>query len=202
MPSLLVTQITSASYEAGTLAADTIGNSAHGTGSVVVISVTPGITTTDLRTQGFVAEMQKKFPQIQVLPTQFANDELTTAATDVDQLSLAHPNLVGVFGVNSFAAQGAAQGVVNAHRQGSITVVGFDAPPVEVNALRSGSMDALVVQDPAKEGELSVQYAVDYLNGDRSAIPKSVQLNNVVATRANMNSPSIEQYFYAAPPSS
>jgi ribose transport system substrate-binding protein len=196
--SLLVSRITSDSYQGGETAADTIGTMAHGRGAVVVISVAPGITTTDLRTAGFIAEIHRRFPKMQVLSTEYANDSVSTAANDVQELLLAHPNLVGVFGNNSFAAQGAGSGVVAAHKQGKVFVVGFDAPPVEVALLKSGVIDALVIQKPADEATIALQYAVDYLEGNRTKIKRSVQIANVVATRANMNTPAIEHYFYLA----
>ncbi len=75
-------------------------------------------------------------------------------------------------------------------------MAGYDAEPLEVNLLKQGVINILVIQNPAMEGSLAVQYAYDALTGHKSAIKKSVLLPNVVATTANASSPMISKYYY------
>ena len=58
-------------------------------------------------------------------------------------------------------------------------------------------MSALIVQKSYYEGQLAIQDAVQYLNGDHSAIPAETMLPFVIATRANVNSPSVAPWLYA-----
>ena len=53
-----------------------------------------------------------------------------------------------------------------------------------------------MIQNAAEEGSLAVQYAYDYLTGNRSLIKKSVLLPNVVATTATADSPTVTPYYY------
>jgi len=193
--SILTAAISSDNYQGGEAAADTIAKLHSGKGAVAVINVNKGVSTTDLRQAGFLAEM-KKYPNMQVVATDYDQDSLTTAESLARSLILAHPTLVGIFGTNLYSAQGAGQGVIAAGDKGKISVSGYDAEPAEITLLRKGVINILVIQNPAEEGSLAVQYAYDAVTGKKSAIVKSTLLANVVATQANMNDPSISKYFY------
>jgi len=193
--SILTAAISSDNYQGGEVAADTIAKLAHDKGDVAVINVTKGISTTDLRQAGFLAEM-KKYPNMKVVATDYDSDNPTTAETQARGIILANPNLVGIFGTNLYSAEGAGKGVEAAGDKGKIFVAGYDAEPAEVQFLKSGLVNVLVIQNPAAEGEMAVMDAYDALTGDKSMIKKSVLLPNVVATTANANNPSISKYYY------
>jgi ribose transport system substrate-binding protein len=192
---LLTSAITSNNEQGGAAAADTIAKLAHDKGEVAVDNVTPGISTTDARQAGFLAEM-KKYPNMKVVAVEYNNDSATTAESQVRNLILSHPGLVGVFGTNLYGAQGAGTAVDAAGKKGKVFVAGYDAEPAEVNLLKKGVIDILVIQQPAVEGADAVLYAYDKLTGKTSAIPKNTLVKNVVATTANASSPSISKYFY------
>lgn len=192
---MLVSRITSDNIQGGQTAAKTIAKLAHYKGSVAVINVTPGVTTTDQRQVGFVNQI-KKYPKMKVVSIQYDNDSPSTAATQASSIMLAHPHLVGIFGTNLYGAEGAGKAVDAAGKKGKVFVAGYDAEPAEVSLLKKGVINVLVVQNPAKEGELGVKYAYDYLTGKKSAIKKSVLLPNIIATTANASNPSISKYFY------
>lgn len=193
---LLVTQITSDNTQGGQLAADTIAKEHHQTGEVAVENVQPGVSTTDARQAGFLAEM-KKYPNMKVVALENDNGEASLAEAQAKSLILAHPNLVGIFGTNLDGGQGAGQAVVADNKKGKITVVAYDAEPAEITLLKQGVFSALIIQQPALEGQDAVQYLYDYLTGNKSAIPASVLVPNVVATTQNANDPNISKYFYS-----
>lgn len=192
---ILVARITSDNTQGGAVAADTIAKLAHDKGSVAVINVTPGVSTTDARQTGFVNEM-KKYPNMKVVSIQYDGDSPSTAATEASSIMLAHPHLVGIFGTNLYGAEGAGKAVDAAGKKGKVFVAGYDAEPAEVTLLKQGVINVLVVQNPAMEGALGVQYAYDYLTGNKSAIKKNVLLPNVIATTSNASDPNISKYFY------
>lgn len=193
--SLLTSQITSNNFQGGQAAADTIAKLAHDKGQVAVENVQKGVSTTDARQAGFLAEM-KKFKNMQVVATEYDQDSPTTAESQVRNLILAHPGLVGVFGTNLYSAQGAGKAVVAAGKKGKVFVAGYDAEPAEISLLKQGVINVLVMQQPAIEGKDAVLYAYDKLTGKTSQIPKKTLVKNVVATTANASSPSVSKYYY------
>ena len=75
------------------------------------------------------------------------------------------PDIVGVFAANLFSAEGTATGVRQAGKQEQVKIVGFDAGPNQVKALKEGTVQALVAQQPALIGQYGVDAAVTALEG-------------------------------------
>lgn len=193
--SILSAAISSDNYQGGEAAADAIAKLAHDKGDVAVINVEKGVSTTDLRQAGFLAEM-KKYPNMKVVAAEYDNDSPTIAESDARALILAHPDLVGIFGTNLYSAEGSAKGVDAAGMKGKVFVAGYDAEPAEVTLLKQGVINILVIQNPAAEGQMAVQDAYWYLTGHKSMIKKSVLLPNVIATTATANNPNVAKYYY------
>lgn len=193
--SILTAAISSDNYQGGQVAADTIARLARDKGDVAVVSVSYGVSTTDLRQAGFLAEM-KKYPNMKVVATDYDEDSPTRAEAVTRSLILANRSLVGIFATNLYSAEGAGKGALAAGDKGKVFVAGYDAEPAEVSLLRQGVINVLVIQNPAAEGSLAVQYAYDEVTGDKAAIVKSTLLPNIVATTATANTPSVAKYFY------
>jgi ribose transport system substrate-binding protein len=62
-------------------------------------------------------------------------------------------------------ALGAMEACINLNRS-DIIVVGFDADPTAVAAIKAGTMDATVQQLPALMGSVSVEIADKYIKGE------------------------------------
>ena len=189
--SLAVSAISSNNYYGGELAARTLAKLVGDKGSVVVINEQPGISTTDARAQGFAAGM-KAYPHIKVLSVQYDQDNANTAASLVSSELAAHPNLSGIFAINTLTAGGVGTGLRQAHAQGRVKVVGFDAEPQEIQQLNSGVVDALIVQQPALEGKVGVEEAIDAL--DHKPVTKKIGTKLVAITKANLS--SMRSYVY------
>ncbi len=193
--SLGLSRITSNNIGGGQLAAESLAAAIGDKGTVAVINVMPGISTTDARIQGFDQEMAK-FPNIKVLPVQYDNDSAATAASQVEGDITAHPNLSGVFATNVLSAQGAATGVDHAGMSGKVKVATFDADPQQMAALHSNTIQLAIAQDPYLEGEDGVIQAANALTG--KPVTASIGTPLVAITRQNMNEPSVSKYVYVS----
>lgn len=192
---LLKSRITSNNTQGGAAAAKAIATFAHERGDVAVINVKPGISTTDARQKGFLAQM-KHYPNMKVVAIEYDNDSPTKAFTEAQLLLLKYSHLKGIFGTNVFSAQGAGKAVDSSGKKGRVNVVGYDAEPGEVKLLKQGVVTTLIVQQPALEGKLGVKYAYDILSGHAGSVPKSKLLDNITAITKNANDPDISKYFY------
>ena len=193
-PSIAVSHITSDNIGGGKLAADSLAAQIGGKGTVAVIDVNPGISTTDQRIQGFTDEMKAKYPGVTVLGTQYDNDSSATAASQVASDIAAHPNLSGVFATNVLSAQGAATGVQHAGKSGSVKVATFDAEPQQIQALHSNTIQLAVAQDPYLEGQDGVEQAVDALTGKPTT--ENIGTPLVAITPKNVDAANIQPYIY------
>lgn len=195
-PSIAVSHITSDNTGGGKLAADSLASQIGGKGTVAVINVNPGISTTDARIAGFNAEMKAKYPNITVLGVQYDNDSSSTAASQVEADIAAHPNLSGVFATNVLSAQGAATGVQHAGASGKVKVATFDAEPQQITALKANTIQLAVAQSPYLEGQYGVQQAVNALSG--KPVTNNIGTPLVAITQQNVNSPSVQKNIYVA----
>ncbi len=191
--SIGITRISSDNERGGRVAADALAKLMNEKGSVIVISVKPGVSTTDARIKGFTEEMAK-YPNIKVLPTLYDNDLPATAASQIQSTLAAHPDLGGAFAGNTNTGQGIATGLKQAGKQGKVKVAAFDAEPDEVEALKAGTLQVLVAQDPAAIGRQAVDQLAAAFEG--KSVEKSVGTNMVAITKANMNDPAVSKYFY------
>lgn len=195
--SILKSQITSNNIQGGAAAAEAISVFAHENGDVAVINVKPGISTTDARQNGFLAQM-KHYKGMKVVAVEYDDDSPTKAFTEAQLLLLKYPHLAGIFATNVFAGEGVGKAVVASGMKGKVDVVGYDAEPEEVNLLKQGVITTLIVQRPAEEGSLAVKYAHDILTGKISEVPSSKLLENVTVTTKEANDPEYTQYFYSS----
>jgi ribose transport system substrate-binding protein len=153
-------------------------------GKVMVMGTDPGISTTDARIKGF-EEAVKSDSKFTYVGVQYSHNDPATAAQLIGAQLQKDPDLVGVFAVNLFSAEGSATGVRQAGKSGQVQIVGFDAGPNQMQALRAGTVQALVAQDPGTIGKFGVDEAVTALDGGQNT--KDVQTGFTIITQENLN---------------
>jgi ribose transport system substrate-binding protein len=179
----------------GRAAADALVKAIGGSGDVAAISVNPGISTTDQRRDGFAFEL-KKHPKVKYWGVQYCNDDQTKAARQTSALLAAHPNLKGIFAMNVVSGNGVTQAVKAAGKSGKVKLVEFDAGPPQVQALKAGTISALIAQYPYGIGSLAVQLAYKYVTGHKAGIKKHYGTGSAIVTGKNVNNPEIKRYLY------
>jgi ribose transport system substrate-binding protein len=184
-PSFAVSQVSSDNVGGGAAAFSALQQLVPNGGPVMVENVTPGVSTTDQREQGF-ADAAKADSKFKYLGAQYSKDDPNTAAQQVQGQLQANPDMVGVFGANLFAAEGAATAVTQAGKGSQVKIVGFDAGPNQVNDLKAGVVQALVAQQPGVIGTVGLDQAVLALDGGKTT-PK-VQTGFSVLTKDNVDS--------------
>jgi ribose transport system substrate-binding protein len=194
-PSILVSQILGNNSQGGANAAAALGKLMGGTGTVAPLSTAQGVPTLILRENGFTAAMAKDYPDITVLPEQYAATSADAQSVARAEL-LAHPDLKGFFAVTEIQAEGAAAAVAALNRT-NVSIATYDGDPTEVQDLEAGKIQFLSVQQPKKEGQLAVDYAYDYLTGNTAAIEKSVLIDTVPVTKANVQTPAVQAVLYS-----
>lgn len=163
--SMAVSRIASDNFGGGAAAFEAIEAANPEGGKVLVVSVQPGISTTDARAAGFEAAAAEN-PLFESIGIEYSENEPARAAQIVTAALQAHPDLVGIFAANLFAAEGSATGLQQAGKVGEVTIVGFDAGPAQVEALRDGVVQALIAQQPAFIGKTGVEQAIAALRGE------------------------------------
>jgi ribose transport system substrate-binding protein len=194
----LVSQIATDNAQGGQLAADYLGQSIGGKGTVAVLNLAPGSSTVEDRVTGFDQELRAKYPQVTVLPEQYGGGTTPGNEQAMRSLLLAHPGITGVFGVAETSAEGAAAAIAATGKTGQVKVAAFDASPEEVKELKSGLINFLSASKPGSQLALAVDQAHDYLAGDKSAIKPMTLVANLGITTGNVSAPAITPFLYAS----
>ncbi len=178
----------------GVMAGRALARSIGGEGKVYVSNVKPGISTTDQREEGFKQAMES-YPDIEVLETQFNDDDANKAAAQLQAVVARNPDLAGVFGANLFSAIGAADGVKAIGKSGEIKVVAFDTPTRIVDDIKSGLIDMAIAQHPAEIGYYGVVTAYAVLTGQ--SIPVAIGTGFTVMDPSNIDDPDVLKFVYS-----
>ena len=133
-----------------------------GHGNVALIEFQPGTMTDNQRKQGFIQGLSS-FPGLHLVADQPDQSDASRALTVTNDILTAHPNLNGIFGSNEPSVIGASQAVKQRHLSGKIVMVGWDAAPDEIAALKSGEISALIVQNPFRMGFDSVVAMTEHI---------------------------------------
>lgn len=159
-------------------------------GEVGLIPFVFGAATSQMREEGF-KEGIKEFPNIVLADVQYCDSNEAKAMNVTQDMLTAHPNIKGIFAANESACIGAAQALKTLGKVGQVKLVGFDAADEEVAALREGAVQALIVQDPFRMGNLSVKAAVDALAG--KPVEKRIDTGVHIVTIENLDTPEIQK---------
>jgi ribose transport system substrate-binding protein len=183
-PSFATSAIASDNEGGGKAAFEAIKQLNPGGGKVMVMSTDPGVSTVDARVKGFqnAVAADKAFTYLNV---QYSHNDPVTAANLMGSALQKDPDIVGVFAANLFSAEGTATGVRQAGKGNSVKVVSFDAGPNQVKALKDGTVQALIAQQPGIIGQYGVDMAVAALDG--GTVTPKVQTGFTIITKDNVD---------------
>jgi ribose transport system substrate-binding protein len=175
----------------GVLAARKLGELLGGKGKVAVVGIAPGSGSGLEREGGFQDTIKKEFPGIEMIGLQYCDSDRAKALAVAEDFLTRAPDLAGMFASNESSAVGVFRAIEGRGRKGQIKVVGFDASPDLLDAMRAGTIDALVVQNPFRIGYDGVKAAVAAIRGQ--PVEKRIDTGVVVVTRDNMESPEVKK---------
>lgn len=178
----------------GALAAKSMAQAINGEGKVLVLDVAPGIGILEQRQNGFTSELAA-FPGIEYLGVQYGGDDPTKISEIINATLAQHPDLAGIYATATLIGEAAGAAIQEAGAADSVHVVAFDASAREVELLRSGGIDELIVQKPYLMGYLGVQAAAAALLGE--PYKGETVTDYVVATAENVDDPEVSRWLYS-----
>jgi ribose transport system substrate-binding protein len=162
--------------------------------SVVVLRYQEGSASTAHREQGFLDAIKPHLGVAIASENQYGGATTESAFATSESLLAAQKassgGVNGVFAPNESTTFGMLLALRKAGLAGKIKLVGFDASDKLVDALKSGDIDALVVQDPFRIGELAVKTMADILAG--KTVEKRIDTGAKLVTKASLDDPAIQ----------
>jgi len=183
-----VAQVATDNYAGGQLGATRMAEILNGKGKIAEVAVQPGSASTMAREQGFEDELGKRASGIKLVDKQYGMADFGQSLKVAENMLTAAPDLNGMFASNESSTVGAARALKD---RSGVKLVGFDSSPQLIEALKSGTIDSLVVQDPFQMGYKSMVAAVAKLKGGS---PERIQnITPTLVTKENMSDPEIQK---------
>ncbi len=153
-------------YRGGSIAGEYLGKILEGEGNVILLRLMAGSASTEAREAGFMDAIGN-FPGVRVLSSdQYAGATRESALTASQKLLQEFGGEInGIFTSNESATNGMLLALDSLDLPLDVKFVGFDGGNRNIEALRSGELDAIVVQDPFRMGYLGVKLLIDHLEG-------------------------------------
>ena len=188
-----VTFVATDNYKGGWIAGEHLAKLLNDRGAVIMLRLHEGSASTTKREQGFLDAIATH-PAVKVVSSNQYAGAMTEGAYRASENLLAATRAAdgavdGIFCVNESTTFGMLRALENAKLAGRVRFVGFDTSEKCVQALASGEIDALVVQNPMAMGYQGVKMLVRHLRGER--VPRKIDTGVTLVTRENMGEPAI-----------
>lgn len=159
----VVSHIASDNVAGGQLAGEFLFEQMGGEGTVLELEGIPGTSAARDRGEGFQQALDAAagIERLAKQTANFARDEGLTVAQNLLQ---AHPDAKGLFAHNDDMALGAVEAAAAAGSD--LIIVGFDAAPDALQAIKDGTMAGTIAQQPDVMGALAVETAIRVANGE------------------------------------
>src|SRR5262249_42278785 len=188
----IVSFVATDNRKGGMLAAERIGQLLNGKGKVLMLRYQEGSASTEDREAGFLEQIKKNFPGIELISTdQYAGATRDTAKrASENQLNRFGDEVQGIFTPNESSTAGMLLALQDIGKAGKVTFVGFDASQTFIDAMNNNQLHGIVVQNPFNMGVLGVQTMVASLQG--KPVEKRIDTGVTMVTKDNLNVPEIQ----------
>lgn len=188
----IVSFVATDNRKGGVLAADKMGELLGGKGKVLVLRYQEGSASTQDREDGFIEELKKKFPGVELISSdQYAGATRDTAKRASENLlNRFGDDVQGIFTPNESSTAGMLLALQDIGKAGKITFIGFDTSETFTEAMRNKQLQGFVVQNPFNMGYLGVRTMVEHLRG--KPVEKRIDTGVTLVTADNLNSPEVQ----------
>jgi ribose transport system substrate-binding protein len=179
-----------AGEQAGRRLCQQITDAGKADGKVLHETSVSGVQVLIDRFDGFKQGLAEKCPKAKIVQTLANDNDLNKAVGQVNDALTSTPDLAGIFADNNTSGVGAAKAVQEKGAGDKVSVVAFDSDPAEVEAVKSGGLDAIVVQNPFFFGYQGVVEAA--MSAVGSEAPQSLDPGAVIVDKGNVGAPELQ----------
>lgn len=174
----------------GASAAKWMAERIGGEGQIAILAGTPTAQNHKEKTQGFVDELEANWPNIEIVTTQYDNDDLETATQLSESILAQYPDLDGIWGCNGINGIGAGYAFKSAVEAGKfdigdVVIYGYDTEPEMIQLVEDGYVTAFATQNVSDHGYYALKYLLDISLGNE--IPEAHEVPLQIYTKETMS---------------
>jgi ribose transport system substrate-binding protein len=138
--------------------------------------------------------MAREFPAVQIAGRQYGMADRAKARDAAEDILTAHPDLDGMFASAESNSIGAVQAIKARGLSGKVKLVTFDSSDMHVDALKDGTIDLMLVQDPYRIGYEAVGSLVNKLGGQTPAQQIALEVHEI--RRSDLEKPDVQALLF------
>jgi len=192
-----VSYVATDNQKGGRLGGEHLASVLGGKGKVVLLRYSEGSDSTTRREQGFLDAMKDSAGIEVTSSNQYGGADVESAYKKSEALLSSYKKadgglgIDGIFCPNESTTFAMLRVLQDNGWAGKVRFVGFDASDNLVKALREGSIDGLVLQDPVRMGYLGVKTIVAHIKGE--PVEKRIDTGVRLVTREIMDQPDAKE---------
>lgn len=158
-----VSNMATDNISAGAIAARNAISKIGTKGKIAIIAPFEHVQTAQERIKGFCDEVEKQ-KNLEIVSVKYSENDIETAKTQAEELQKQYPDLKCIFATN----EGCTVGVLRGLQDKGTTVIGVDSSDTAIDALKNGTLEGLVVQNPYNMGYLGVRNLYKTIRGQET----------------------------------
>jgi erythritol transport system substrate-binding protein len=176
-------QIVSNNYQGAKLGGQEFVRLMDGKGNFVELVGKESDTNAGIRSQGY-HDVIDDYKDMKMVARQSANWSQSEAFEKMETIIQSNPDIKGVICGNDTMAMG-AMAALKAAGMGSVIVVGFDGSNDVRDSILAGDIKATVLQPAAREAEMAVEQADQFIKTGSTGLPEKQLIDCVLITIDN-----------------
>jgi ribose transport system substrate-binding protein len=189
-PDAAVAYIATDNVAGGKAAAVALAKAVGEKGKVGLLIFGKGSASSDDRENGFKIGIAK-YPNMKLIATLEASNPQQAGEAATNMLT-ANPDMVGIFAANEPNGTGAANALKGKGLAGKVKLVAYDSSDEEIKAIRAGTIQATIVQDPFQMGYKGVMTVLKAIR-KQPISPKNIDSGMKVVTKDNLDTPEVQK---------
>lgn len=145
------------------------------------------------RIQAFRDYIAANAPDLAMTDTQYNGNDVQKSQANAENLLASYTDLIGMYSGNNVTGDGVCNAVRDAGKSEGFVSVAVDSDATEIQALRDGFLDAIIVQNAFDQGYKCMENAIlTLVNGKNPETAKQVNCPPVIVTGENIDSEDIQ----------
>ena len=179
-------------FKGGQIAGEELARELGDQGNVIMMRFNSGSASCAAREGGFLDAM-KRHPNIKILSSEEYAGPTREQALDkgLNLLNSLKGDVNGIFTPNESSTNGMLLALQKTGLAGKVKFVGFDGGAQNMEGLKDGQINALVLQNPYQMGYVGVNTMLSHLAG--KAVPANIDTGATLLTLDNLDSAPVKE---------
>jgi LacI family transcriptional regulator len=171
--------------KSGHTASGLMGMMSQGRGKILIITGYFSNSASGLRVDGFIEEMKRSYPKMELLGVQSSFDDEKEVERIIENTLSTVPDITGIF-VASGGQNGVKKAFDKMNQKQRPYVIIYDKTPENIQALKRGEVDFLIDQEGYKQGYLPPVMLSEVLIKENRSINEYEYTNINILTKYNI----------------